>query len=159
MNFLLLLLILLLMSVSLRSQTTNKALAILSNSPITPPSYYQQLRDFEKSETDRLLSEKVKKYMQAPQKERKARELQDKMLSLEMEELAAQKKKEELEKQDVRQNLQQQMLYNYMKGLQEQSAQTKKTSPKKTQKHDFPEPTSTPAARAPQEAMKVEPPL
>ncbi len=124
----------------------------------TPPSYYQQLRDIEKDQTDRIINEKIKKYMEAPKKERKARETQGKLESLQAEELALERKKAELEKLEEKDQLQQQLLAKYIKKIQEQSVSTNKTSSDKLRNTEF---IKTPAAtepRAVQEAMKVEPP-
>lgn len=124
----------------------------------TPPSYYQQLRDIEKDQTDRIINEKIKKYMEAPKKERKAREAQNKLESLQAEELALERKKAELEKLEEKDQLQQQILAKYLKRIQEESVATNKTVSDKLRNVE-PQKIQTAAQPRPvQEAMKAEPP-
>ncbi len=124
----------------------------------TPPSYYQQLRNIEKDQTDRIINEKIKKYMEAPKKERKAREAQGKLESLQAEELALERKKAELEKLEEKDQLQQQLLAKYLKRIQEESVATNKTASDKLRIVESPKPPTAAQPRPVQEAMKIEPP-
>lgn len=126
--------------------------------PTAPPSYYQQLRDLEKEQTDRIIQDKIKKYMDAPKKERKERESQDKVERLQAEELALQRKKEELERLDEKDQVQQQLLAKYIKRMQEQSIGTNKASSDKLRHGEIPKTPAAQELRPVQEAMKVEPP-
>lgn len=124
----------------------------------TPPSYYQQLRDLEKEQTDRIIQDKIKKYMDAPKKERKERESRDKVDRLEAEEMALQRKKEELERLEEKDQVQQQLLAKYLKRIQEQSVVTNKTVSEKMRNNDLPKAPAVLETRPVQEALKVEPP-
>jgi hypothetical protein len=141
-------------------QTTNLPTGT-SGSPLTaPPSYYQQLREIEKTQTDRIISEKVKSSLEAPDKERKARAAAQKMADLQLQELIQQKKLENLQKLEERQRIQQQKYYSYLKGLRQLSGQTNNAAatPKTESATSLQQPSTGSDVVPVQEAMKAEPP-
>ena len=144
---------------SSKSSSTNPVTAAGTLRDLTtPPSYYQQLRDLEKEQTDRIIQDKIKAYMDAPKKERKERESKDKLERLEAEEMALQRKKEEWERLEEKDQVQQQLLAKYLKRIQEQSVATNKTVSEKMRNDEFPKTPAVEEPRPVQEALKVEPP-
>ena len=124
----------------------------------TPVSNYQQLRDFQKSETDRIIAQKLEKQTQTPGREMKEIEVQVKLARLKLEEQNDDIKKKELEQRAEKKELQQQMLLKYIKQLHKQGADTDKGLPQSAGKTPLPTPTPEKKSKVLQEAMKAEPP-
>ena len=124
----------------------------------TPVSNYQQLRDFQKSETDRMIAQKLEKQTQAPNREMKEREMQVKLARLKLDEQNEEKKKQELEQQAEKKELQQQLLRKYMQQLYKQAPDKESCTPQGAVKASTPAPAPEKKSKSVQEAMKMEPP-
>ena len=127
-----------------------------STNEATPRSNYQQLRDFQKSETDRKIAQKLEKQIQAPIREAKEKEVQAKFVRLKLEEQDEEKRKQEFQQSEERKELQQQMLLKYTRQLYKKNPDKKGDVPQSSLKSLMPTPTPEKTSSLKQEAMKTE---
>jgi len=91
-----------------------------------PQSYTEQLRAFQKSETERILSEKLSQQTGAEQRERKMSEQKERIERLEKRNRDLQQRKDELEEEELNRQLKEQLLGKYIRKLQQESSTSDK---------------------------------
>jgi hypothetical protein len=113
------------------------------------PSYTQQLNDFQKSETERILSQKLIQQTEADKRERRVSEEKARLARLEKSNRDLQQRKDELEEEELNRQLKEQLLGRYIRKLQMESSSSENKSQLATNPENSTGTISSEAAQTP----------